>query len=114
MRSAGFGLLIFAAAFACGQRARDLGVPFDGTPGPLDAITDVHRRGEAVDQRAVQIKECTDSWSWRTGGDLGNGIGGGEHRHRRHVDSIRYRVAVMYCECMKLSIFTSTSGGVIP
>src|SRR3982751_5213357 len=22
-------------------RARDLGVPFDGTPGPLDAITDV-------------------------------------------------------------------------
>ena len=24
------------------------------------------------------------------------------------------RVAVMYCECMKLSIFTSTSGGVIP
>ena len=23
------------------QRARDLGVPFDGTPGPLDAITDV-------------------------------------------------------------------------
>ena len=30
---------------ACGQgarpRARDLGVPFDGTPGPLNAITDV-------------------------------------------------------------------------
>lgn len=23
------------------QRARDLGIPFDGTPGPLDAITDV-------------------------------------------------------------------------
>jgi hypothetical protein len=23
-------------------RARDLGVPFDGTPGPLNAITDVH------------------------------------------------------------------------
>src|SRR5579872_6850175 len=23
------------------QRARDLGVPFDGTPGPLNAITDV-------------------------------------------------------------------------
>src|SRR5215468_10183062 len=22
-------------------RARDLGIPFDGTPGPLDAITDV-------------------------------------------------------------------------
>ncbi|MGC1387848.1 MAG: P1 family peptidase [Steroidobacteraceae bacterium] len=26
---------------AAGPRARDLGVPFDGTPGPLDAITDV-------------------------------------------------------------------------
>jgi hypothetical protein len=25
-----------------------------------------------------------------------------------------YRAAVMYCECMKLSIFTSTSGGVMP
>ncbi|HVW68985.1 MAG TPA: P1 family peptidase, partial [Steroidobacteraceae bacterium] len=23
------------------ERARDLGIPFDGTPGPLDAITDV-------------------------------------------------------------------------
>ena len=23
------------------QRARDLGIPFDGTPGPLNAITDV-------------------------------------------------------------------------
>ena len=31
-----------AAALAAGpQRARDLGVPFDGNPGPLDAITDV-------------------------------------------------------------------------
>jgi len=23
------------------ERARDLGIPFDGTPGPLNAITDV-------------------------------------------------------------------------
>ena len=36
------------ASFSFGQnnlpakpRARDLGVPFDGTPGPLNAITDV-------------------------------------------------------------------------
>jgi hypothetical protein len=31
------------SAPASGQkpRARDLGVPFDGTPGPLNAITDV-------------------------------------------------------------------------
>jgi len=35
-------LLASAAAEAADKpRARDLGVPFDGTPGPLDAITDV-------------------------------------------------------------------------
>jgi len=32
------------------QRARDLGVPFDGTPGPLDAITDV---------RGVEVGDTT-------------------------------------------------------
>src|SRR5580692_11743799 len=30
-----------AGAQAAAPRARDLGVPFDGTPGPLNAITDV-------------------------------------------------------------------------
>src|SRR6266478_8501411 len=37
--------LLCAAAPAFGQakpRARDLGVPFDGTPGANNAITDVH------------------------------------------------------------------------
>ncbi len=40
-------LAAFTAGMACGAesaphpRARDLGVPFDGTPGPLNAITDV-------------------------------------------------------------------------
>jgi L-aminopeptidase/D-esterase-like protein len=35
-------LLVSAAASAADKpRARDLGVPFDGTPGPLNAITDV-------------------------------------------------------------------------
>src|SRR5579859_1353708 len=37
-----FGIMLCGSA--CGQgkaRARDLGVPFDGTPGPLNAITDV-------------------------------------------------------------------------
>ena len=35
-------LLTFATAVcAAGPRARDLGVPFDGEPGPLNAITDV-------------------------------------------------------------------------
>jgi len=33
--------LLFAASFAASPRARDLGVPFDGKPGPLNAITDV-------------------------------------------------------------------------
>lgn len=30
-----------SSAQAVGPRARDLGIPFDGTPGPLNAITDV-------------------------------------------------------------------------
>jgi L-aminopeptidase/D-esterase-like protein len=37
-------LLVATAALPAGQdrpRARDLGIPFDGTPGPLNAITDV-------------------------------------------------------------------------
>lgn len=33
--------LAASVAVAAGPRARDLGVPFDGTPGPLNAITDV-------------------------------------------------------------------------
>jgi len=34
-------LTFFLAAALLAGRARDLGVPFDGTPGPLNAITDV-------------------------------------------------------------------------
>jgi L-aminopeptidase/D-esterase-like protein len=34
-------LLALPAAPAHAQRARDLGIPFEGTPGPLNAITDV-------------------------------------------------------------------------
>src|SRR5690242_8372089 len=49
VRSAGIAFCMICAGFAAhGQqkphakpRARDLGVPFDGTPGPLNAITDV-------------------------------------------------------------------------
>jgi D-aminopeptidase len=36
-----FSLLLTTAAAQPEPRARDLGVPFDGTPGPLNAITDV-------------------------------------------------------------------------
>ena len=34
-------ICIMAACPAAAQRARDLGIPFDGTPGPLNALTDV-------------------------------------------------------------------------
>ena len=39
--AAGLAPLGAASAQEAGPRARDLGVPFDGTPGPLNAITDV-------------------------------------------------------------------------
>jgi D-aminopeptidase len=41
--AAALALLLLAAApaFGAAPRARDLGVPFDGVPGPLNAITDV-------------------------------------------------------------------------
>ncbi len=53
LRETGWVLVVLAAwavltPFAVGQthpRARDLGVPFDGVPGPLNAITDVSTRG---------------------------------------------------------------------
>jgi D-aminopeptidase len=38
-------------AAAAGERARDLGVPLDGAPGPLDAITDV--RGVTVGHATI-------------------------------------------------------------
>jgi D-aminopeptidase len=42
MRTCSLLLFLFWTFSAQAQRARDLGVPFDGVPGPLDAITDVH------------------------------------------------------------------------
>ncbi len=54
--------LSFAAALE--PRARDLGVPFDGTPGPLNAITDVE--GVAVGQETI-IKDLRGGRAVRTG-----------------------------------------------
>jgi len=34
-------VLVTAGRAAPVERARDIGVPFEGTPGPLNAITDV-------------------------------------------------------------------------
>jgi D-aminopeptidase len=51
-------------AGAAEPRARDLGIPFEGTPGPLNAITDV--AGVTVGQVTL-IKDLTDGRKVRTG-----------------------------------------------
>jgi D-aminopeptidase len=57
--------LALAASMAqAGPRARDLGVPFDGTPGPLNAITDV--AGIAVGHSTL-IEDLADGRKVRTG-----------------------------------------------
>jgi D-aminopeptidase len=62
-------ILTLFAAFAisvaqAGPRARDLGVPFDGTPGPLNAITDV--AGVTVGHVTL-IEDLADGRKVRTG-----------------------------------------------
>jgi D-aminopeptidase len=63
-------LPVLVVALACGgacvagPRARDLGVPFDGTPGPLNAITDV--AGVTVGQVTL-IEDRADGHKVRTG-----------------------------------------------
>jgi D-aminopeptidase len=44
-------LLALASATQSDARARDLGIPFEGTPGPLNAITDI--RGVEVGQKTL-------------------------------------------------------------
>jgi D-aminopeptidase len=56
--------LFASVAHAAEPRARDLGVPFDGTPGPLNAITDV--AGVTVGQ-ATLIEDLADGRKVRTG-----------------------------------------------
>lgn len=53
-----------AAAAADADRARDLGIPFDGEPGPLNAITDV--AGVTVGQVSV-VEDLPDDRAVRTG-----------------------------------------------
>jgi len=58
-------LMAFAtAACMAGPRARDLGVPFDGEPGPLNAITDV--AGVTVGHTTL-IEDLPDGNKVRTG-----------------------------------------------
>ncbi len=57
--------MAFATSAAqAGPRARDLGVPFDGTPGPLNAITDV--AGVTVGH-ATLIEDLANGHKVRTG-----------------------------------------------
>ncbi len=51
MRTAALVLLLASFAAAQKPRARDLGVPFDGTPGPRNAITDI--RGVEVGHATI-------------------------------------------------------------
>jgi D-aminopeptidase len=57
-------LLAVPAAYAAEPRARDLGIPFDGTPGPWNAITDV--AGVTVGHRTL-IEDLPDGRAVRTG-----------------------------------------------
>jgi D-aminopeptidase len=57
-------LSLVAATAAAGPRARDLGVPFDGVPGPLNAITDVG--GVTVGQTTI-IEDLAGGRAVRTG-----------------------------------------------
>jgi D-aminopeptidase len=57
-------ILVAGSAAAEGPRARDLGVPFEGTPGPLNAITDV--AGVTVGQVTL-IEDLADGHKVRTG-----------------------------------------------
>ena len=56
--------LLAGSAAASAPRARDLGIPFDGTPGPLNAITDV--AGVTVGQVTL-IEDLADGRKVRTG-----------------------------------------------
>jgi hypothetical protein len=48
-------ILVYAAVGKEKPRARDLGIPFDGKPGSLDAITDV--KGVEVGQVTIILGE---------------------------------------------------------
>jgi D-aminopeptidase len=59
-----FSAALAASAALAGPRARDLGVPFEGKPGPLNAITDV--AGVTVGQVTL-IEDLADGRKVRTG-----------------------------------------------
>jgi len=56
--------LVAGSSVAANPRARDLGIPFDGTPGPLNAITDV--TGVTVGHVTL-VEDLADGRKVRTG-----------------------------------------------
>ena len=56
---------ICALASAAEPRARDLGIPSEGSPGPLDAITDI--AGLTVGEVTL-VEDLADGKKVRTGG----------------------------------------------
>jgi len=57
-------LLLSIGSLADAQRARDLGIPFEGTPGPLNAITDI--AGVTVGHTTL-VSDTDDGHAIRTG-----------------------------------------------
>lgn len=64
MRNGLLVLLLFPLLAIAEPRARDLGIPFDGTPGPLNAITDI--AGVTVGFETI-IKDLPNGKAVRTG-----------------------------------------------
>ena len=58
---AGIALFVVNLSAQTKPRARDLGVPFDGTPGPFNAITDV--KGVEVGHTTLISGEGSTDWS---------------------------------------------------
>ena len=52
-------LPLFATAYGAEPRARDLGIPFEGTPGAVNAITDVTTRTVGVPWRSSSALVAT-------------------------------------------------------
>ena len=57
-----FSFLLSSLTAQNGPRARDLGVPFDGTPGPFNAITDV-KGVEVGHTTLISGERSAESWS---------------------------------------------------
>src|ERR1700720_4704331 len=69
---AGWVVLIPFASSQTSARARDLGVPFDGVPGPLNAITDV--KGVEVGHTTIISGDLPSNAASKTGVPVRTGV----------------------------------------